>query len=136
MCRWNWSCPIANYSKWRLTIGIHVKKINQNTNKQATIEQECYAIVEAVDKWNKYLRGKEFILVTDHEPLVNFSNNEQPTKRCDRWRLKLVKYRFKVKHIQNLSFQWNSSSYFQTSHFGLSKQSVNYAESTCDAQEK
>ncbi len=65
-----------------------------------TIEQECYAIVEAVDKWDKYLRGKEFILETDHEPLVNLTNKEQFNKRCDRWRLKLAEYRFQVKHIQ------------------------------------
>ncbi|CAF4553318.1 unnamed protein product, partial [Rotaria magnacalcarata] len=64
------------------------------------IEQECYAIVQAIDKWDKYLRGHEFILETDHEPLVNLPNKEQLNKRCNRWRWKLAEYRFKVKHIQ------------------------------------
>ena len=76
------------------------KKLTKPQTKWPTIEQECYAIVEAVRKWDKYLRGQEFTLETDHEPLVNFANKEQLNKRCERWRLKLAEYRFKVKHIQ------------------------------------
>jgi hypothetical protein len=76
------------------------KKLTKAQTKWPTIEQECYAIVQAVEKWDKYLRGHEFILETDHEPLVNFPNKEQLNKRCERWRLKLAEYRFKVKHIQ------------------------------------
>ena len=76
------------------------KKLTKTQTSWPTIEQECYAIVEAVEKWDKYLRGQDFILETDHEPLVSFPNKEQLNKRCDRWRLKLAEYRFKVKHIQ------------------------------------
>ncbi|CAF4021322.1 unnamed protein product [Rotaria sp. Silwood2] len=76
------------------------KKLTKTQTNWPTIEQECYAIVEAVEKWDKYLRGHEFILETDHEPLINFANKEQLNKRCERWRLKLAEYRFKVKHIQ------------------------------------
>ncbi|CAF4668362.1 unnamed protein product, partial [Rotaria socialis] len=76
------------------------KKLMKTQTNWSTIEQECYAIVQAIDKWDKYLRGHEFILETDHEPLVNLPNKEQLNKRCNRWRLKLAEYRFKVKHIQ------------------------------------
>ena len=76
------------------------KKLTKTQINWPTIEQKCYAIVQAVEKWDKYLRGREFMLETDHEPLVNFTNKEQLNKRCDRWRLKLAEYRFKVKHIQ------------------------------------
>ncbi|CAF3762415.1 unnamed protein product, partial [Rotaria socialis] len=73
------------------------KKLTKTQTNWPTIEQECYAIVQAIDK---YLRGHEFILETDHEPLVNSPNKEQLNKICNRWRLKLAEYRFKVKHIQ------------------------------------
>ena len=76
------------------------KKLTTTQKKWPTIEQECYAIVEAIDKWDKYLRGHEFVLETDHAPLVSLPNKEQLNKRCERWRLKLAEYRFKVKHIQ------------------------------------
>ena len=76
------------------------KKLTATQIKWPTIEQECYAIVVAIEKWDKYLRGREFILETDHEPLVSLPTKEQVNKRCDRWRLKLAEYRYKVKHIQ------------------------------------
>ena len=76
------------------------KKLTKAQTKWPTIEQEGYAIMKAVRKWDKYLRGQEFTLETDHEPLVNFTNKEQLNKRCERWRLTLAEYRFKVKHIQ------------------------------------
>ena len=76
------------------------KKLTKSQINWPTIEQECYAIIQAVEKWDKYLRGHEFILETDHEPLVNLTNKEQLNKRCERWRLRLAEYRFKVKHIQ------------------------------------
>jgi hypothetical protein len=76
------------------------KKLTKAQTKWPTIEQECYAIVAAIEKWDKYLRGHEFILETDHEPLLDLANKEQLNKRCERWRLRLVEYRFKVKHIQ------------------------------------
>ncbi|CAF3306787.1 unnamed protein product, partial [Rotaria sp. Silwood2] len=76
------------------------KKLTKTQINWPTIEQECYAIVQAIEKWDKYLRGHEFILETDHEPLIHFANKEQLNKRCERWRLKLAEYRFKVKHIQ------------------------------------
>ena len=76
------------------------KKLTKTQMNWPTIEQECYAIVQAIEKWDKYLRGNEFTLETDHEPLVHFSKKEQLNKRCDRWRLRLAEYRFNVKHIR------------------------------------
>ncbi|CAF5077505.1 unnamed protein product, partial [Rotaria sp. Silwood1] len=73
------------------------KKLTKTQTNWPTIEQECYAIIQAIEKWDKYLRGHEFILETDHEPLIHFTNKEQLNKRCERWRLKLAEYRFKSK---------------------------------------
>ncbi|CAF1196229.1 unnamed protein product [Rotaria sordida] len=60
------------------------KKLTKTQTNWPTIEQECYAIVQAIEKWDKYLRGHEFILETDHESLVYFANKEQLNKRCER----------------------------------------------------
>ena len=76
------------------------KKLTKTQMKWPTIEQECYAIIQSIEKWDKYLHGQEFIVETDHEPLVSFVSKEQVNKKCERWRLKLAEYRLKVKHIQ------------------------------------
>jgi hypothetical protein len=76
------------------------KKLTVTQVKWPTIEQECYALIEAIGRWDKYLRGREFTLETDHEPLISLAKKEQLNKRCERWRLKLAEYRFNVKHIQ------------------------------------
>ncbi|CAF2259569.1 unnamed protein product, partial [Rotaria magnacalcarata] len=73
-------------------------------------------------KWDKYLRGCEFTLETDHEPLVNFSNKEQLNKRCNRWRLKLAEYRFKVKHIQGKKN--NTADYLSRSPVELAEEDI------------
>ena len=99
------------------------KKLTKTQTKWPTIEQECYAIIQAIEKWDKYLRGHEFTLETDHEPLTYFMNKEQLNKRCDRWRLKLAEYRFKVKHIQGKKN--NMADY-------LSRSSVDTAEEDID----
>jgi hypothetical protein len=76
------------------------KKLTKTQTKWPTIEQECYAIIQAIEKWDKYLRGQDFTIETDHEPLLSFTNKEQVNKKCERWRLRLAEYRFKMKHIQ------------------------------------
>ncbi|CAF4472894.1 unnamed protein product [Rotaria socialis] len=98
------------------------KKLTKTQTNWSTIEQECYAIVQAIDKWDKYLRGHEFILETDHEPLVNLPNKEQLNKRCNRWRLKLAEYRFKVKHIQGKKN--NMADYLSRSPVELAEEDI------------
>ncbi|CAF4371105.1 unnamed protein product, partial [Rotaria magnacalcarata] len=98
------------------------KKLTKTQTNWSTIEQECYAIVQAIDKWDKYLRGHEFILETDHEPLVNLPNKEQLNKRCNRWRFKLAEYRFKVKHIQGKKN--NMADYLSRSPVELAEEDI------------
>ncbi|CAF4630268.1 unnamed protein product [Rotaria socialis] len=98
------------------------KKLTKTQTNWSTIEQECYAIVQAIDKWDKYLRGHEFILETDHEPLINLPNKEQLNKRCNRWRLKLAEYRFQVKHIQGKKN--NMADYLSRSPVELAEEDI------------
>ena len=45
------------------------KKLLQREKNYSVIERECLAIVFAVQKYQKYLYGNEFVLHTDHRPL-------------------------------------------------------------------
>lgn len=86
----NGDLPIAYLSK---------KFTSTQMNWPAT-EQECYAIIYAIEKWHKYLDGRPFIIETDHKPLVPFNLKQQLNSKCERWRLKLQQYQFTIRYIK------------------------------------
>ena len=86
----NGDLPVAYLSK---------KFTTTQMNWPAT-EQECYAIIYAIEKWHKYLDGREFIIETDHKPLLPFNMKQQLNAKCERWRLKLQQYKFTIRYIR------------------------------------
>ena len=65
------------------------------------VEQECLALVYSLDKLKFYLTGKEFILETDHAPLLYLNKYKNGNnKRLTRWALELQEYRFRVVAIK------------------------------------
>lgn len=59
-------------------------------------EQECLAIIWAVDKFHHYLISKKFKIITDHIALKWLFNKEPKKGRLARWQLKLQMYDFTV----------------------------------------
>ncbi|CAF2776199.1 unnamed protein product, partial [Rotaria sp. Silwood2] len=79
------------------------KKFTQTQRKWSPMEQECYAFICALDKWHNYFSGIKFIWKTDHKALTQLNQKAQINKRCERWRLKILEYDFKVKYIPGLT---------------------------------
>ncbi|CAF4667190.1 unnamed protein product, partial [Rotaria sp. Silwood2] len=79
------------------------KKFTQAQRKWSPMEQECYAFICALDKWHNYLSGIKFVWETDHKALTQLNQKAQINKRCERWRLKILEYDFKVKYIPGLT---------------------------------
>ncbi|KAK3880810.1 hypothetical protein Pcinc_014731 [Petrolisthes cinctipes] len=75
------------------------RKLLDRERKYSTIEREALAIVFGVAKFDYYLRGKEFILETDHKPLVYLKTSKCSNDRLMRWALRLQDYPFRVVHI-------------------------------------
>ena len=77
-----------------------------------TFKQESYALYYAVTQFNYYLRGKPFLMETDHRNLVWIETSHVPI--VVRWRVLLQSFVFDVKHIpgkNNTVADWLSRMY-------------------------
>lgn len=76
------------------------KTLTEAQVRYAMIEKELLAIIVGVETFRHFLYGKEFLIVTDHKPLLYIMNHKNPNSRLFRWKLTLQEYQFKVTHIK------------------------------------
>ena len=79
------------------------RKLLPREQNYATIEKECLAIKWAICSLQYYLLGREFTIVTDHQPLRWLNEMKDNNKRLTRWSLDLQPYCYKVIHRKGLS---------------------------------
>ena len=91
---------MQTYPNGDLPIAYMSKKLTTTQMNWPATEQECYAIISAIEKWHKYLDGRPFVIETDHKPLLPFNLKQQLNSKCERWRLKLQRYQFTVRYIK------------------------------------
>ena len=75
------------------------KKLNSAELNYSTIEKECLALVWAVQKFEAYLYGTEFVIQTDHSPLQHLERVKSPSGRITRWAMSLQPFKFVVEAI-------------------------------------
>lgn len=76
--------------------------------KYAQIEREALAIVFAVKRFHQYVYGRDFTLVTDHQPLCKILGPKEgvpplAAARMQRWALLLSAYQYKIEFISGKS---------------------------------
>ena len=75
------------------------RKLKPAEQRYYTIERECLALVWATKRLHPYLYGKQFILETDHQPLL-YLNRSKINDRIMRWALALQIYRYRIRVIK------------------------------------
>ena len=76
------------------------RKLKPAETRYSAIERECLALVWAIKTLHSFLYGKEFILMSDHQPLKYLNSAKMNNSRVMRWALDLQVYRFVVKVIK------------------------------------
>ena len=90
-------------------IAFSSKRFSKPATNWDTYKREAYAIYFAVDSFSYYLRGKSFLLETDHRNLCWIESSQAPIV-C-RWRALLQSYSFLIRHIpgrENKVADWMS----------------------------
>ncbi|KAK4512302.1 3-keto-steroid reductase [Mucor velutinosus] len=59
-------------------------------------EVEAFAVVWSIQHFQHYLKGREFILITDHSSLVYIFNPTKQSPKLSRWCAAVMEYNFKI----------------------------------------
>ncbi|KAK6166422.1 hypothetical protein SNE40_023117 [Patella caerulea] len=84
----------------RMPVAYASRKLKDSETRYSTIEKECLAIVWSIQKFTRYLYGVEFVLETDHQPLIYLNRSNMTNSRLMRWALILQPYRFRIEAIK------------------------------------
>ena len=76
------------------------RRLKAAERNYATIEKEALAIYWAIKKFEVYLYGREFVLWTDHRPLLYLQSADRLNPRLKRWAMYLTLFPFTSKHIE------------------------------------
>ena len=90
-------------------IAFSSKRFSEPAQKWDAYKREAYAIYHSVHSFSWYLRGKEFLVETDHRNLQWIETSQSPIV-C-RWRALLQSFHFKIRHIpgrENKVADWMS----------------------------
>ena len=76
------------------------RKLLPRETRYFTSELECLAIVWAIKKFEYYLKGKQFILECDHEPLTYLESFKGSNARLMRWALALQSSAYRIVYVK------------------------------------
>ncbi|XP_070382840.1 uncharacterized protein [Dermacentor albipictus] len=84
-------------------VGFRSRTLTKAERNYPQLEREALALVFGVTKFRDYLLGREFVLVSDHQPLLGLLRPDRQTPamaaaRIQRWALYLGGYRYKLEY--------------------------------------
>lgn len=84
-------------------LGFRSRTLTAAEKNYSQIEREALALVYGVTRFRDYLLGRQFTLVTDHQPLLGLLRADRQTPvmaaaRIQRWAIILGAYRYRLQH--------------------------------------
>lgn len=86
----------------RRAVAFASRSLTPTERRYSQTEKEALAITWAVQRFEEYVRGLQFFLETDHQPLVALLGSidvDLLPPRIQRFRLKLMRFQYRVLHV-------------------------------------
>ena len=80
-------------------VGYFSDSVKASQSSWAPTTKEAFALVLAIRHWFVYLAGTEFVLNSDHNPLVHLGTQKDPRGKFSRWILELEEFNYIVKYV-------------------------------------
>jgi len=81
-----------------MPIGYFSKKLNPTEKGYSTLEREALAILRGIEKFSQFLRGRRFVVITDHMNLEWLMSGVHLKDRLLDWAIKLREFEFEVRY--------------------------------------
>ena len=75
-------------------------KFTETETRYSAIERELLAMVRGVEQFRPYLWGTEFVIRTDHKPLLWVETLKESSARVTKLKERLVPYTFQLQHVK------------------------------------
>lgn len=83
-------------------VAFESRDLTPTEQRYAQIEKEALALIWATERFDEYLRGMEFVLQTDHKPLLPHlgqHNFDILSLRVQQFRIRLMRYSYKIEYV-------------------------------------
>jgi hypothetical protein len=98
---WQWGKDEAG-CKVKKIISYCSKKFNARESRWKTIEQECFGLIFALQKFRQFVQGCPVTLLTDHRNIKWLNSNETSSKII-RWAMVLDEHVYTIEHVPGKS---------------------------------
>lgn len=83
------------------------RAMSETEGRYAQIEKEALSITWACEKFSQLISGRDFIIHTDHKPLVPIFGSKpisELSARLQRFKMRLMRFSFKIEHVPGKNF--------------------------------
>lgn len=83
-----------------VVVAVKSSTFNPTQQRWCATERECYALIWAMEKFEYFLRGRTFLVQTDHKSLIYLDKTTFKNAKIQRWQERMSEFSFVVEYLE------------------------------------